>query len=816
MTAPVRQTIRLFEIDKPRCSRTYGVAPCAAVLGTTGDRKCFNSRKTCQDLANLDLSETVTLRFSESQEGAEQYGPVIPSIISVSTVPLTINLGGMEDSGSPLGNRETVTIKVKDQPYSDLLTDKYRLERETGAAQADGIGYKPFDRGTFWPKFLARDPYYAGYTCRLREGYVGDAVADMRVREYALDSIEGPTEGTATIRAKDLFSLIEKRKAQAPTASTGELAADLTGTPATFTLAPAGIGDLEYGPLEDLMGTPGAGHVAIGGECIQYTRVGDVMTPVLRGALGTTQDDHKQDDVVQWVLSFTRQAPHDIIYTLLTSFSEVPAANIPKTDWDARMLANDDFYSANIAKPTPVDDLVGELVQQAALSVWPDVTTGMVELRPLRARSSVATLDDDGWFLDDVPLQPVRAEEKRLSEVRVYYGQVNPLDDQKDSKNYHSRLIERVSGGYATDAVREVYSRWIPQGGRTFASHTAQRIAAMFSDTPIETTFGVSAVKAIDITYADYVDVEAFEIQDDTGAIATVTQAVTEITRDEEEVKMKGQSVAFPAGDDGVRRIYLENTGLRNINLRTEHDKIFPAPTAGVQVEFIIAEGIIVGSTSAAAVALRSGTWPDGIVPTLKGEGPGMGRIQGKGGNGPDGGSYLNGFSGAAGQNGGDALQADSPITVDRTYLEIWGGGGAGGAGGGMRNNMTFWGGGAGAPGAGEDPGAGGAAGAELNVYDPGLESTGSTTATTEAAGSPGLGGRYSGGGPVVRQQGGNGGAGGGPGQDGSAGQAAQNGTGDGTVIGTGGAGGTKGKYIVNNANVTWTGGPGDLRGAVG
>ena len=131
----LRQPITLFEIDKPRCSRTYGVAPCAAVLGTTGDDKCFNSRKSCQDPANLDLSETVTLRFSEPQEGVEQYGPVIPSITSITTMPLTVNLGGMESSVAPLGDRESVTIKVKDHPYSDLLTDKYRLERETGAAQ---------------------------------------------------------------------------------------------------------------------------------------------------------------------------------------------------------------------------------------------------------------------------------------------------------------------------------------------------------------------------------------------------------------------------------------------------------------------------------------------------------------------------------------------------------------------------------------------------------------------------------------------------------------------------------------------------------
>lgn len=130
-----------------------------------------------------------------------------------------------------------------------------------------------------------------------------------------------------------------------------------------------------------------------------------------------------------------------------------------------------------------------------------------------------------------------------------------------------------------------------------------------------------------------------------------------------------------------------------------------------------------------------------------------------------------------------------------------------------MSNDHIFWGGGGGGGGGGEDPSAGGAAGAEFNVYAPGLESQSGTPGTTETHGVGGLGGRYSGGGPVF-QNGGNGGAGGDPGEDGSAGQAAQNGTADGTVLGAGGAAGTKGRAIVNDADVTWIA-TGDRRGTI-
>jgi hypothetical protein len=45
--------LEYFELDIPRCANVYGTAPCTASIGTTGDDKCFNTRATCQDLANF-------------------------------------------------------------------------------------------------------------------------------------------------------------------------------------------------------------------------------------------------------------------------------------------------------------------------------------------------------------------------------------------------------------------------------------------------------------------------------------------------------------------------------------------------------------------------------------------------------------------------------------------------------------------------------------------------------------------------------------------------------------------------------------------
>lgn len=140
-----RETIQIVEIDVPFCSREYGDAAfsppgsCTAVLGVTGDRKCYNTRATCQDAANYSPA-TVTLRFARPQLDILQYGPIIPSLLSVSTTPGAINLAAMDRSASALGQREVVTAMLQDSLHSDHQVDKYRLERANGAASFEASG----------------------------------------------------------------------------------------------------------------------------------------------------------------------------------------------------------------------------------------------------------------------------------------------------------------------------------------------------------------------------------------------------------------------------------------------------------------------------------------------------------------------------------------------------------------------------------------------------------------------------------------------------------------------------------------------------
>lgn len=821
-----KQTVTFCEKDQPRCVRTYGEAPCVANLGVTGSIKCHNTPKTCQDTANY-LAETITVRFSRSQDGLRDYGYTIPSMVGdPSTTPARINLAGLDENMAALGAREQVTVRLHDHRHSDNIFDKYRLERafdtavrwpgrwrpqsfrRQGAervARSAFFGHydvsaDPYKRGTYWGKFLARHPYYPSFPFRVREGEVGQALDDMRVRHYVLDRITGPQDGEVTLTAKDIFSKIESRKAVAPRPSLGELSANLTGSPSTFSVNPSGIGSLSPAEGGYSVITGGTqGYVAIGDEIIKVTRSGDTFTVVERGALNTKQDDHDDEDLVQLVLEYSAERVEDLLYDLLTGYSFIGASAINLPEWVAAAAEIEDLFTTRIARPTPVEDLVGELMQQAGVTLVPEVTTGMIRLVPLRAAAISPTVTDAAYIREG-SLRHNREESLRVSEVWVYYGLKNPCQDIDDERNYHSRLVVSdpdAGENYGSEEKRLVKSRWIPQFGRDLASRVGHRILAMYVNPPIRASFKIAAHRGDEFALARYFYLDVPELQDVLGDPGLVAMAAISIARGENEWSIEGQSVAFSSdpvtGDGNTRTIHIENS-INNLNLRTVHDTLFAAPTGSEVITFIIDPDVVVGSTSTSAPALRTGSWPAmTTAPTIIN----LGRVQGRGGDAGSGGSSVGG-DGGAGVRGGDAFLAEVPFSVDNANGQIWSGGGGGGGGG------------AGDTGGGAAivaEGSGGGGGAGTNGGTPGVPGSGVGVEGSEGV----VGGADAGGdgGPANGFGGGAGGKGGGPGQNGNLGS-----SGTGNAPGVGGGFGAAGDYVVGNIYVNWLAN-GDRRGSV-
>ena len=213
------QPVRAVEIVQPMCSQTFGVGPC----GATGS-PCYNTDKTCTFRAALDMSAATSLWFTEpgvydwqAAPGAFQPALAIPTLTGYQTAPTVLNVSsGSRDKG-PLGYRAVCSITLKDHPWNDVGVDPY----------VDARSYDPEKQGTFWTKWLARNPFHVGYTLRVYEGELGAALDAMIKREYVVEKIDAGRNGV-TITAKDVLRRITDTGITAPRLSPGDGVVDAT------------------------------------------------------------------------------------------------------------------------------------------------------------------------------------------------------------------------------------------------------------------------------------------------------------------------------------------------------------------------------------------------------------------------------------------------------------------------------------------------------------------------------------------------------------------------------------------------------------
>ena len=193
-----RRPCVLVEIDVDFCTNEYSVAPCTATLPGPG-LQCYNTFQTCQDKANYNKG-TKTLRFCEDIAGLPVDFDAIPSI-PVGGVILDPTI---IDPAKTLGIRAKTTITFKDSISSDTETDPYVIARQ----------YDPLEFGTFWGKFIARNPNYEDRELRVTIGYFDDnnIFNTQFTRLFLIDKINGPdSKGQVKLIAKDILKLAENK-----------------------------------------------------------------------------------------------------------------------------------------------------------------------------------------------------------------------------------------------------------------------------------------------------------------------------------------------------------------------------------------------------------------------------------------------------------------------------------------------------------------------------------------------------------------------------------------------------------------------------
>jgi hypothetical protein len=587
------KAVTFVEVDITYCSRVYGVAPCTAAIGITGSAKCFNTMASCQDEPNFNDSP-VTLRFAMDTGYNPSDIEALPVLAGVSISAARISLG--ED----LGQRESVTLTLRDSPHPDTGPgfDKYASERS----------YNPFKQGSLWGKFRARHPYMTGRPLRLYRGFVGQALEEMECRNYAIDHTSGPDlDSTFTIVAKDPLKALDGDKALAPAVSSGQLAGSLTNSGTSATLTPTGIGDAEY---------PASGKIAIGGkEIMSFTRSGDGLTLSNRGSNGTDAIAHSAGDRVQVVLSYTAQSVADIVEDLMTTYGGVDAGLIPLSEWQAEAAAhNRQLYTTIIAEPTPVRKLVSELVEQAGLAIWSDVVAQQIRLQVLRQIPSDSALYDDTIIRRNT-LSIEEQPDKRLSRVIVYFAQRNPLGGQTDPSNYRSvraKADATAEGNYGSPKQKIIYSRWIPFGAASVAYRLIDIQLGRYKDPPRKAGFQVMRSPLEGIELGGGYQLGAHPLQAFDGSDSPMPVQVTSLRSEDAFWVAEVDEINWTSydSDDLTNRSISIDSNATNVNLRDLHDAIYPAPVAGDEVTFIVPAAVTLGATATSTFAIDTGTWP--------------------------------------------------------------------------------------------------------------------------------------------------------------------------------------------------------------
>lgn len=657
------ESITIVEIEVPYCALTYGTSPCTAAIGVTGDDRCYNMRRTCQDVNNFTPAPLV-LRFCRAGLPAQwtfSGSPVavIPSLGNVGITPAEVH------PGVDIGLRESISVELGDHPHSDAGLDKYLADR----------AYDAFARGTLWGKLRARLGSLQGQTLRIRRGVVGQDLDDMLAWTYVISALAGQDK-SVSITAKDPLALCDPKNAKAPLAAQAKLSADLDASSTSITLTPAGIGDIEFS-------TSGKAVIG-GGEVVAYTRTltSDTLT-IDRAESGTAADEHDEGDTVQPVLIYTEQTPAEILYDLFVTYTPgFDPAWITLAEWEAEISTYypDFLYSAEIAKPESVQTLVNELIEQTALIVWWDALAAKLRLRALRVVDAADLLDEQRYGADT--FRVVEQPNLRVSQVWTYVGLRNPTE-RLEEKNF-SVVVATVSaeadGLYSQSAIKTIFSRWIPSGLVTAAESLNNSLLDRFIDAPRKFELRLHPDMPDTPALADTRLVKAWMLQDASGAQVEIGCDVVSVQLADEGTNVDLQESGAGLAASPEKTLAISETVYIGLNLREYYDNFFASVDDYDTITFIVLEDVLITgearyesgdippNTPTPALFCLDGDWPEHVTIRLVLQ-PGA-IIAGRGGYG-----YF-----GLGGNGGTGILTTRPLEIDNGGIIGGGGGGGGGA----------------------------------------------------------------------------------------------------------------------------------------
>ena len=560
---PDNKIVQRVEIDFDYCTRTFGVGTCNAAFGPAIVRKCYNTFTTCPVQAVYNKA-TNTLKFIEASYSVKS-GNHIPALVKVGGYEQEVNIAGFSNKIGSLGVRALVEVTIRDFPSRDTLTDKYFSQRMDGTAQTNEAGYDPIDRGSFWTKFKARVPNYAGRALRVIQCHYDDAgnLVDDSIRHYVMDEIVGPDKsGNVIIKAKDILSLVDDDKALAPRSNQGRLLSDMTDSDGSFTLSPSGIGNAEY---------PSSGFITVGSEIMGFTRSGNTMT-VNRGRYGTVASTHTANDTVQVAFRANLERADSVIYRLLTEYGNIPASYITLSEWTAEFdrWGASMYLSALICKPNGVSKLIGE-INQLGITLWWDETAQKIRVKLNHPPDTAPVEWSDRNNIISITTED--NDDDRATRVEMWTVQIDPTKElSKDNflRNYKTiGVAEESPDMFGSSRVQIIYNRWLNQGADSTTKIITGRLLNRYKRAPVTYTVKLDVKDDPDLT--DVISLNSYVETDITGL---VTPKLTQVyyradDRNGSTVTAKLQSYQFNARygliANNARPLYNDSTAAQKL-----------------------------------------------------------------------------------------------------------------------------------------------------------------------------------------------------------------------------------------------------------
>lgn len=550
-----REPIQLVGLTQPRCSRRFGVAPCAANIAD-GPR-CYQTFSTCLSVPNVLYEGSIEWLFGKSEvlsdavvtpagevtlleeDGTslltEASGTIeggwlgssnplltyrrsgeairtnpIPSLVSVSQSASRLNVGAARDGESPFGIRSSVNVQFRDIVWNDHVGDFY-LSQRSGT------------RGGFWQKWSARNLYFSNMTVTVYEGYRGQALEDMQQRLYIVEKIDGPdAAGNVTLTGIDPLRLADSKRAKFPRVTDMSLVNAITNVATTGLIIRAAVAD-----LTDTFGNVATRYLRVGSEIIAYTGQTETgvgtglytLAGVARGQLGTTAAAQTANSAAQRVGRYNLLNSWEVIYDLLTQHTDLPAQYIDVTQWayEASLYLDGFAVSATIHEPVAVETLCGEIMQQTSLYIWWDERLQTIPLKAVRPEPARYSVTDDANILAG-SASLVRDADAWFTQLIVYYLQRDPTKgfDATNFAQVRGRIDGEAELPAAGDTVRQkvIFSRWLTSEAQ--ATELTVRLLGRFRRVPRFLSVRLDA-KDRSILIGDIVSVQSGTVTDSEG-----------------------------------------------------------------------------------------------------------------------------------------------------------------------------------------------------------------------------------------------------------------------------------------------------------